>query len=168
MAILAKPITPRKFRDDVFRKEIFIIAKKTARDIKKDFEKTTKTWKTKVKFEMIVAVGPRSIDVLVATDNEIYGYVDRGTKEHIIQPKKPGGVLAFKSQYKPKTIPNLIGSKAGGASGNTVFASWVLHPGTKARNFEEAILKKWTPIYKRRIEQAISRANKKSGHAYKQ
>lgn len=166
MAILAKPISPRKFRDDVFRKEIFITAKKTARDIKKDFEKTTRTWKTKVKFELIVAVGPKSIDILVATDDEIYGYVDRGTKEHLIQPKKAGGVLAFKSQYKPKTIPNMIGSKSGGASGETVFAAWVIHPGTKARNFDKVIAKKWTPIYKRRIEKAISVANKKSGYAY--
>jgi len=166
MALIVKALTPKKFKDDVFRKEIFITAKTTARDIRNDFQKTVSTWERKPKFEMIVAVGPNSIDIYVGTDDEIYGYVDRGTKEHIIQPKKPGGVLAFKSQYKPKTIPNMIGSRSGGSSGNTVFASWVIHPGTKARNFDKVIQKKWTPIYKRRMEQAISRANKKSGHSY--
>lgn len=164
--ILAKPIKPKKFRDDVYRKEILFAAGKIAKEIKKDFEKTVKSWNTKPKFEIIIAVGPNSIDVLVGTDDEVYNYVDLGTKEHIIQPKKPGGTLAFKSQYKPKTIPNVIGSRSGGASGDTVFAKWVIHPGTKARNFSKTITKNWERKFKRRIEQALSRANKKSGHAY--
>jgi len=167
MVLVVKPIQPKKFNDKVFFDEFEKVAKKTAKDIEKDFKKTVATWDTKVKFETIIAVGPKSVDILVATDNEVYGYVDRGTKEHLIQPKKPDGVLAFKSRYRPKTIPNMIGSRSGGSSGDTVFAKWVIHPGTKARNFSKVISKKWKPIYKRRIEQAISRANKKSGHSYK-
>jgi len=164
--IYTKPIKPGKFNDKVFYREFEIAAKQTGKDIKKDFEKTVKTWDRKVKFEMLVSIGPNSIDVLVGTDDEIYQYVDFGTKEHIIMPKKPGGVLAFKSKYKPKTIPNLIGSRSGGSSGDTVFAKWVIHPGTQARNFSKVIAKKWERIYKRRIEKALSIANKKSGHAY--
>lgn len=166
MTILTKPIKPKKFKDDVFRKELLFAAGQTARDIKKDFEKTVKTWDNKPKFEIIVAVGPKSIDIFIGTDDEVYGYVDKGTKEHIIQPKKPGGTLAFQSQYKPKTIPNMIGSRSGGSSGETRFAKWVIHPGTKARNFSKIIKKKWARIYKRRIEKALRIANKNSGHAY--
>ena len=164
--ILAKPIHPKKFNDKAFYREFELEARKTAKDIKKDFEKTVSTWNNKPKFEMVIAVGPKSIDILVGTDDEIYGYVDKGTEEHLITPKKSGGTLAFKSRYKPKTIPNLIGSRGGGSSGDTVFAKWVIHPGTKARNFSKTLQKKWEKIYKGRIEKALKRANQKSGHAY--
>lgn len=166
MAILAKPINPKKFNDKAFLQEFETEARRTAKDMKKDFQQTVKTWKRKPTFEMVVAVGPKSIDILVGTDDEIYGYVDKGTAPHLILPKKPGGKLRFQSNYKAKTIPNVIGSRSGGSSGNVVFSDGVIHPGTEARNFDKIIAKKWEPIYKRRIEQALSRANKKSGHAY--
>lgn len=175
MAILVKPLRPKKFKDREFRKEVLFAAGKAARDIKKDFQQTVKTWKRKPTFEMVVAVGPKSIDILVSTDDEIYGYVDKGTKPHpifagIYTGKSDKKSLYFqwggKGSYSPKTIPNVIGSRSGGSSGPMVNKAWVDHPGTKARNFDKIIAKKWEPIYKRRIEQALSRANKKSGHAY--
>jgi len=164
--VLAKPIHPAKFNEKAFSDAFYEVAKKTGQDIKKDFEKTTETWDHKPKFEMIIAVGPNSVDILVGTNDEIYGYVDDGTNEHLILPKKPGGVLAFKSKYRSKTIPNVIGSRWGGGSGDTIFAKWVIHPGSKARNFTKAISKKWTPIYKKRMEKAMADANKRAGHAY--
>ena len=167
MPIFAKPLTPRKFNDKAFLDEITKEVNRTAKDVKKDFEKTTKTWKKKPVFEIVIAIGPKSADFLIGTDDEIYGYVDQGTRPHVILPTKPGGVLAFQSKFSPKTVPNVLGSRSGRSGGNTVFSRGVIHPGTEPRNFSKMIKRIWTPIYKKRIEQAISRANKKSNHAYK-
>lgn len=165
MAIVFKPIQQKKFNDAVYLKAFTAAANKTGKDMEKDFKLTTKTWKHKPVFQREVSVGPKSVDILVGTDDPIYGYVDQGTRPHIIQPKKPGGKLAFRSQYTAKTVPNVIGSKAGGAKGSMVFRDWVLHPGTQARNFDKIIGKKWQSVFRGRMEQALHDANRKSGHA---
>lgn len=139
----------------------------SANDILLDFELTTATWNHQPKFEKLVQVGPDEIAVLVGTDDEIYGYVDKGTKPHIIAPKKPGGVLAFPSGYTAKTRPNVASSSNGGSGGDTVFAAYVLHPGTEARNFDKVIQKDWEKKFKRRMEQAMSEAASASGHEVK-
>jgi len=104
----------------------------------------------------------------VFTDNEIYGYVNDGTRPHPIFPKK-AKALAFqwggKGSYTPKTTPRVIGSRAGGPSGPTVYRPYVQHPGTKGRHFDEEIEKLMQPRFKRAMEKAMSDARKKSGHA---
>ena len=162
-ALQVKQIKPARFKDKAFRDEMLKAAKSAGKDIKKDFQATTKTWKHKVKFTVISSVDP-NVEVLVGTDDEIYGYVNDGTRPHLIFPKKLGGVLAFPSAYTAKTKPRVIGSTTGGGSGPTVFAGYVEHPGTEAREFDKVIQEDWTPKFKRRIEQAMSRAAKASGH----
>jgi HK97 gp10 family phage protein len=53
------------------------------------------------------------------------GYVEFGTKPHVIRPKTPGGVLVFKM------------------NGTTVFAKKVNHPGTKAQPFVRPAFEAW-------------------------
>ena len=53
------------------------------------------------------------------------GYVEFGTKPHVIRPKKPGGVLVFKM------------------NGMTVYAKKVHHPGTKAQPFVRPAFEAW-------------------------
>jgi HK97 gp10 family phage protein len=53
------------------------------------------------------------------------GFVEFGTKPHIIRPKSPGGVLAFK-----------IG-------GRQVFAKMVHHPGTKPQPYVRPAFEAW-------------------------
>ena len=52
-------------------------------------------------------------------------FVDRGTRPHVIEPKSPGGVLAFK------------------VKGQMVFAKKVNHPGTKAQPFVLPAFQAW-------------------------
>ena len=107
---------------------------------------------------------------MVDTSDEIYGYVNDGTPPHPI-PKVPkiSGSLAFqwggKGSYKAKTAPRVIGSTGGGPTGPMVFPKQVQHPGTKARNFDDEIQKKWTPKFKRHMEKAMRDAARASGHA---
>lgn len=165
-AFQIKEIKPARFKDKAFKDALRDAARQAAKDIEKDFKKTTETWKNKPKFERVVSVDP-NVEVLVGTDDEIYGYVNDGTKPHPIFPNR-AKALSFrwggKGSYRAKTKPRVIGSTPGGSSGPLVHFPYVQHPGTKARKFDQTIEKKWRAPFKRRMEQAMRRAAKASGH----
>jgi hypothetical protein len=167
MALVLKEIKASKLNEAAMWYELQAAIEKVADDIQDDFEKTTETWEHPVKFEKITDVSG-NLSALVGTDDEIYGYVDKGTRAHRIYPKRPGGRLAFAwagpGSYSAKTTPNVIGSQGGGASGDMVAFPYVNHPGTKARNFDKIIMKKWQPRFTRRMQDAMKRAAEKSGH----
>lgn len=122
-----------------------------AEDVKEDFEKTVETWDTKPEFNIREVRFRWS----VYTDDQIYAYVDRGTKPHTIRPKRPGYPLAFQSGYVAKTIPRVIASRPGGASGPMVFTYEVHHPGTEAREFTATIYEKWNPLIPERVDEML-------------
>ena len=95
--------------------------------------------------------------MLVGTDNEVYHYVDEGTRPHIIRPVRASR-LRFKSGYNAKTKPRKIGSQAGGAFGDTVYAMQVRHPGSKAREFSPTIQKRRRKPFTRRMVGAMQKA----------
>jgi hypothetical protein len=166
-SIVVKQIKPARFKSEAFTAAMQEVAKDVGREMVLDFRETTRSWKNKPKFELVTSVDP-NVEVLVGTDDKIYGYVNDGTKPHIIKPKgrwplrfKWGG----KGSYKPKTKPRIIGSTPGGPSGPEVVALTVHHPGTEAREFDIVIEKKWTPRFKRMCEAAMSQGADKSGHA---
>lgn len=165
--IAAKAILPKnKFRPEIFRFETRLAMEQVAKGITEDFEKTTATWKHQPEFKSRVTLG-KTVNLIVGTTDEIYGYVDRGTKPHIIRPKK-AKVLAFPGgKYHAKTKPRFIGSMPGGSSGATVFSQEVHHPGTKARKFTEELFKRWRSRIYNSVSVAFSRAAKLSGHSIK-
>lgn len=140
-------------------------AERVSKDLLLDFELSVATWDHKVKFERLVSVGPRSVDVLVDTDDEIYRYVNDGTVDHFVAPKKKGGVLAFPAVYAAKSTPGVPVSRTGGSSGPMVFSRGHMVSGIKARNFDQVIKKEWVSKYKRAMEKAMANARKASGHA---
>lgn len=120
-----------------------------AEDAKSDFEKTVETWDNKPEFE--IEERPRSF--VVATDSEIYKFVDAGTRAHTI-PADP--FLAFRGSYQAKTTPRVIMSRSGGASGDYVYTTKdVQHPGTEAREFTKTIMGKWEKEVVRRMRDAL-------------
>lgn len=166
--IKAKAITPHTpFKPGVFRQEMHATALSVMVGMLKDYEKTTQTWEHEVDFKGEVNDKPAEISVSVSTDDKIYGYVDKGTKPHIIRPKRKnkGGRLFFQSKYKSKTTPRIINSHKGGSYGDTVVARIVHHPGTEAREFTHTIQAKYQPKLKKEMDKAITRAAKKSGHS---
>lgn len=122
-----------------------------AKGAKVDFQTTTKTWETKVVFEIVGS----NINYAVGTNNLIYKFVNDGTKAHEIAPKEratvnkrtggPGrATLKFQANYKAKTALGYIGSYTGGGSGAIIFTTKpIQHPGTKPRKFDESIQNKW-------------------------
>lgn len=123
--------------------------------VQMDFEKTVKTWNDKPSFMISTASSTRKI----FTDNLIYFFVSGGTGVHMIYPKN-AKVLAFAGKYTAKTTPNVIGSKSGGSSGTTKYTRYVLHPGTKPRDFDKAIAAKWemkfANMVRKYVKQAVS------------
>lgn len=105
-----------------------------------DFERTVETWTKQPDFTIErAALQAGDMVALVWTDNEVYGYVNFGTRPHDIFPRNAKR-LHFLSGYTPKTSKSLVGSNGGGATGNDVFAAGVHHPGSEARAFDQAIV----------------------------
>lgn len=161
--IVWKQIKPKALKQKALRLELLNAMRSVGRAIKKDFQRTTITWRKRPIFEMIISLkgGPQ---VFVYTDNKIYQYVSKGTPEHVIVPVE-ARALRFRAGYIAKTKPRVIGSFSGGPYGKVVLAAAVLHPGTEAREFDKVIQRKWRSRFKKRMEKAMRRARQKSGHA---
>lgn len=104
-----------------------------------DFKVTAQTWDHTPSFAI---EAPSDDERIVGTNDTIYGYVEEGTRPHVITAKA-GGVLAFGPGAKAKTKPRVIGSGGGSKGGATVFRPRVQHPGTDAREFSVVIAEKW-------------------------
>lgn len=119
-----------------------------AADMRADFQKTTASWDHNVTFNIVRA----GKGYAVTTDDEVYGYVDLGTRPHTIEGNP---FLAFQNSYVAKTQPRVIGSGGGGSGGETVYAQSVQHPGTRARLFSQTIGKKWEKEGPKRVQAAL-------------
>ena len=161
-----RTIKPRKFRDAAFELAFARAAQLTQRGIAADFEKTHKTWDHDPKFVSTIRRRAGATVVRVATTDDIYRFVTRGTKRHKIVAKN-SPVLVFKGTYKAKTLPGTVRSRSGGSSGPTVVAREVQHPGTKARNFDKLIAADWRKKLRRIYLQFMKDAARASGHGIK-
>ena len=172
MVLLVKEVKPQRFKEEAFQRVIRNALIRYSRIVLKDFERTVATWDHKPKFIVKTHATARtpSPSLEVYTTDEIYGYVDGGTKAHDIWAgaytgKSDKKTLAFPSMFSPKTKPNVIGSSAGSKGGETVMRPFVEHPGTKARNFSKIIEKQNEKPFQVAMQKAMAEAAKESGHA---
>jgi hypothetical protein len=123
--------------------------------IERDFKRTTRTWEHKVAFTVIKAgMNGGALEGAVGTDDDVFNFVDKGTKPHLILPNS-AQALHFQTGYASKTSPNVVGSHTGGPSGGFVFADHVNHPGIEARNLSDEIIRRRQGMLESRVEQAI-------------
>lgn len=158
--IIVRAIKPgRPFQSSIFRDEVRREADAVRRDMLDDFQRTTATWKHKVKFTSKVSANAAAggVRIEVSTKDRVYGYVDEGTRPHIIRPKRAKALAFPGGKYKPKTQPQVILSTPGGSSGKTVVRPEVHHPGTEARKFSETIKKSYSKEFRRRMQNALDR-----------
>ncbi|MCB0189300.1 MAG: hypothetical protein KDE31_33750 [Caldilineaceae bacterium] len=160
-----KVIKPSRLKQKEMRLELLNGMRQVANGMLKDFEATTKSWDHKPKFERIVSLSGVGPQVLVGTDDEQYRYVNDGTRAHDIRPVRAKR-LRFAGTYTAKTSPGVIGSGSGGSGDDIIYTTRVRHPGTKARNFDKMIAKKWEKPFKARMHEAMRRAADKSGNKY--
>lgn len=122
-----------------------------AKDIQIDFKVTTQTWEHKPSFPIS---SPSAYRRIVSTDDEVYSFVNDGTRPHIIRPKG-GGVLVFRTPFRAKTLPNRIASGPGGTGATEAIAREVNHPGAAPRAFDKAIKEKWDQRFAVIMQRAI-------------
>lgn len=128
---------------------------KTAALTLRDLEATTRTWNHKVAFDVTITQTGANYGITAGTDDTIYGYVNNGTKPHIIRPKR-SKYLRFSSGYKAKTRVGIINSYPGGAFGSDVFSALVHHPGYPGRRFTQTIQKRRQKTAEQEISQGIA------------
>lgn len=105
-----------------------------AEEAKAEFEKTTETWENKPTFH----VRHTAHQVVVTTNDRVFGYVDAGTRPHVIS-SRGGGPLHFTVGGSAKTRPRVISSTQGSRGDTWVSAHIVRHPGTESREFSVII-----------------------------
>jgi hypothetical protein len=159
-----KAIIPKKANFKAVMAELEKEMRAIHKDVDKDFDSTVQTWEHRVKFDREFKSSSKQIRFATMTADEIYQFVSGGTRPHRIVPKR-AKVLRFPGTYSAKTSPGTIPSGSGGSSGPDVFSKGVNHPGTKAREFDEQIRRKWERPFRKRLTAAMGRAAKKSGHA---
>lgn len=123
-------------------------------NVKRELALPTRRWVRKVEFYDKQATGAASSGIEVGTPDKIYGYVDKGTRPHIIRPRK-AKALAFNSQFKAKTKPDSLNSSAGKNAPPKVYAQEVRHPGSKARGFTKLVLKRSKARFPQAVDKAI-------------
>lgn len=128
-----------------------------AKGMLEDFEQTTRTWDHKVNFVIIETRRGGSYSVGVGTDDDIYKYVDKGTRAHTIRPRR-ANYLRFREGHRAKTRRGRLKSGRGGSFGGFVYRKRVRHPGTEARDFTGLIEKRWKRPSVRLIQKRLTRA----------
>jgi hypothetical protein len=155
-SIRIKPIIPDLNLPD-FQKIAQTELRREVVAVKRELALPTKRWKHKVEFYERQATGAQSSAVEVGTDDKPYGWTDKGTKRHLIRPKK-AKALAFNSNFRAKTKPDSLNSSAGKNAPPVVFAKAVNHPGTKARGFTKQVLKRSKIRFYANVDKAVRRA----------
>lgn len=156
-AIRPKALPDSKEYLDAFEKG----AQKAAALVLSDLQATTKTWNHKPTFDVTITRDKGDYIVAAGTDDKIYGFVDAGTKAHVIKPKR-SKYLRFLSGYRAKTRVGIIGSQPGGAFGSEVYAQSVNHPGFPGRKFTINILKRRQKTAEQEISQNVAKVVRKA------
>jgi hypothetical protein len=146
MSLYLKKVLPKKVEVNEVFDALYAEADKIAKDIRKDFEKIPKKlgWKHRVKFDYIVEFGRDEIEILVLTNDEIFGYQNYGTRSHIIRPKNR---KALRWQ----------------GEGGQRFAKFVRHPGIQGQHWDEEMRKIWRKRFRSRMETALLKGAKNAG-----
>lgn len=156
-----KAITPAKMpTGEVYAQAVKKAVYKAAGLVLKDLQATVRTWKHKPKFDITITETGNNYSVTAGTNDEIYGYVDKGTKAHKILPKR-SRYLRFSSGYRAKTRVGVIGSFEGGSFGSDVFSRGVMHPGFPGRKFTQKIRQRRQVTVKQEVDQSIAKVNRK-------
>lgn len=153
---------PKMPTGDEYAKEIKKAVDKSAALVLRDLQSTVRTWKTKVAFDVTITQNGEDYGVTAGTDNQIYTWVNDGTKPHAIKPKR-SRFLRFSSGYKAKTRVGIIGSVDGGSFGNDIFSRGVMHPGFVGRTFVTKIQQRRQVTVAQEISQAIAVVARKQG-----
>jgi len=136
----------RNFDPTHYAEDVEKLLDEMAQATQKDYEKTTRTWTNKPKFNIHKKVAFR----FIGTSDKIYRFVDEGTRRHWVQPRK-GGRLWFRTGYKAKSVRRFIGSEHGGSFGSFASSKGHYVRGIESREFTEAIAESKADEFKQKL-----------------
>lgn len=128
---------------------------KEQRAVIDDFQKSTASWKTNVRFDPDFIYNGAEMGFKVTSFSKIYAYVNFGTPPHLIYPRS-AKMLVFGLPYTAKTKPGSLNSSGGGGGNQQAFAREVRHPGTAPRRFDQLVVERGRPRFIKRIGSVIS------------
>lgn len=157
LGVKIKVILPKEvFNSEKVRQAIeHKMIRKTAPDLRTEFEKTVRTWKDQPTWKTETEFGVQILAVRVLTYSTTYRLVNAGARPHIIRPRHKK-VLRFQTQFRAKSRPRVVGSFAGGKSGPYVSSLGVHHPGHEAREFDKEIAEQYQETFQKDVQEAIS------------
>lgn len=147
----------KKQRDFILA-ETFSAIYDTGVELQNEHRKVIRDWTHKPGFRVQSSRKPGLYTIKIVPTGRyapIYGYVDKGTKPHIIAAKNVP-LLHFQTGYSARTAPVAkYNQGTGTASGAWVAKAQVNHPGTEAREFSKTFLEELSPTFGERIMAAI-------------
>lgn len=156
MPVRLEAIVPKQlFKIPLVRAEMFAEMGRQIDIMNRMYGATYRSWTHKPQFKKSFRTSANFLEAKVSTIDQIYAWVDDGTRAHAIVPRR-ASQLSFEAQFQPKTNPNIIGSRRGSRSGRR-HATHVFHPGAKPRNFTKEIVKRRAAPYTRQMQAAIKR-----------
>ena len=160
-------ILPPEFKVGVIRLYVLTEARKIQGEIEKDFKATVEDWSSKPKFvKKSLSMAGGVVNIEVFTEDQIYTWVSQGTPPHDIPLGEEKKAFKFPGTYTAKTIPGVLASRPGGRSETSSYARLrvVPNPGIEPRNFEENIKLIWDLEIPTRMQEALDKAARNSGH----
>jgi hypothetical protein len=150
VAQLVKGLKPKKLKIDKVRLNILNALRAEGKVVKKEFEKTTATWKgAKPTFEIAIGLTGQDAIVLVGPGGDERGaqkwvWLNDGTKKNypIVAKNAPNLVFRDGRGFKAKTKVKTFSSGPGANTGAIVTKKAVLHPGIEARDWTGEIVKR--------------------------
>lgn len=138
--------------------------KNTSDDLQSTGRDTVREWNNRPDFGEELLYDENRIEATIKPKGnkrviQIFQYVDKGTKPHIIMPKVKGTYLKFQTGYSARTVPVAKYNVGIGRSfGAWVSKAYVNHPGSKPRKFLETYLNELIPSFQQRVQMEITKA----------
>ena len=159
VAQLVKGLKPSKLKVDKVRLNILNELRAEGRVIKKEFDKTTATWKgAKPTFEIAVGLTGTDAIVIIGPAGSTEGsqkwiWLNDGTRPHVIKAKNAPN-LVFRTGFTAKTKVRTFSSSVGSSSPPWRSTKQVNHPGIEARDWTGEIVKRRQKKFTKRILKA--------------
>jgi len=122
------------------------------------FQATTRTWKHQPAFTVDKTERGWKVDTI----DQVYQWVDRGTRPHVISAKN-APFLLFRWPYTAATKPRWLSSRQAATGKNWARKRSVNHPGTEARNFTDTIMRRIQTRAANKVRQALNDASYGAG-----
>lgn len=169
------PIVAPPFNEGVIRLYMLNEARLIATRIKKDFDRTTKTWDHKPKFQKKVGFGATALKIEVFTEDALYAIVSEGSEGKPRVARGQGLAIDGKPRaltlipYTPKTTPGELDAKPGGPdeSQPIPLRKYALNAGKIApRKFDDLVFEIWDEQMAEQIQKALEAAAQKTGYSF--